>query len=117
MWREVVTLVQRTTWDMWPRERDSFRGRHITSFWWRGGGGGGEREGGREGGGRGKGGIRCATGGIFHHNKHPYKCTTYDQYAKHNTESRTQSLTELNLLTTDVTGRNMTLYCVHYSSP
>ena len=48
MWREVVTLVQRTTWDMWPRERDSFRGRHITSFWWRGGGGGRGREGGRE---------------------------------------------------------------------
>ena len=87
MWREVVTLVQRTTWDMWPRERDSFRGRHITSFWWRGVGGGEGREGGR-----GKGDIRCATGSIFHHNKHPYKCTTYDQ---HNTESVTQSLTDL----------------------
>ena len=31
-----MTLVQRTTWDMWPRERDNFRGRHTTSFWWRG---------------------------------------------------------------------------------
>ena len=78
--------------------------------------GGGE---GREGG-RGKGDIRCATGSIFHHNKHPYKCTTYDQHAKHNTESVTQSLTEMKLLTTDVTGREMTLYfgkLVHYSSP
>ena len=32
MWSDVVTLVQMAIWVMWPSERDSFRGRHTTSF-------------------------------------------------------------------------------------